>query len=108
MVRLYRVVEIDEVAQFLLPMFRTVKQLFLMPHLRQGTYNPFLLTVGLRTGNPGDNWPKPFSYLKTSIHGSIIGILQHLEHFALAFGITFVVLLFGKSVEIVAIVAGGK
>ena len=52
-VRLHRVIEINKAAQLLLPIFRTVKRLFLMPHLHQGVNNPFRLTVGLRTGNPG-------------------------------------------------------
>ena len=52
-VRLHSVIEINKAAQLLLPMFRTVKRLFLMPYLHQGTDNPFRLTVGLRTGNPG-------------------------------------------------------
>ena len=51
-VRLHSVIEINKAAQLLSPVFRTVKQLFLMPHLHQGADNPFHLTVGLRTGNP--------------------------------------------------------
>ena len=53
-VRLHSVIEINKAAQLLSPVFRTVKQLFLMPHLHQGADNPFRLTVGLRTGNPGE------------------------------------------------------
>ena len=51
-VRLHSVIEINKAAQLLSPVFRTVKQLFPMPHLHQGADNPFRLTVGLRTGNP--------------------------------------------------------
>ena len=49
-VRLHRVIKINKAAQLLLPVFRTVKRLFLMPHLHQGTDSPLRLTVGLRTG----------------------------------------------------------
>ena len=34
-------------------MLRTVKRLFLMSHLHQGTDNSLRLAVGLRTGNTG-------------------------------------------------------
>ncbi|HGM3015353.1 TPA: hypothetical protein ACKN6Y_001130, partial [Neisseria gonorrhoeae] len=44
---------INKAAQLLLLMFRTVKRLFLMPHLHQGTDNPLRLTVGLRTSKSG-------------------------------------------------------
>ena len=52
-VRLHRIIEINKAAQLLLPVFRTVKRLFLMPHLHQGTDNPLRLTVGLRTDRTG-------------------------------------------------------
>ena len=52
-VRLHRIIEINKAAQLLLPMLWTVKRLFLMPHLHQGTDNPLRLTVGLRTDRTG-------------------------------------------------------
>ena len=65
------VIEINKAAQLLLPMFRTVKRLFLMPHLHQGTDNPFRLTVGLRTGNPGKLLTNPV--LVTGYTKSMVG-----------------------------------
>ena len=52
-------------------MFRTVKRLFLMPHLHQGTDNPLRLTVGLRTGNPGKLLTNPV--LVTGYTESMVG-----------------------------------
>ncbi|QGL25872.1 pilus assembly protein PilW [Neisseria brasiliensis] len=70
-VRLHSVIEINKAAQLLSPVFRTVKQLFLMPHLHQGADNPFRLTVGLRTGNPGKLLTNPV--LITGYTESMVG-----------------------------------
>ena len=52
-VRLHRVIEINKAAQLLLPMLRTVKRLFLIPYLHQGTDNLLSFTAVLWTGNSG-------------------------------------------------------
>ncbi len=70
-VRLHSVIKINKAAQLLLPMFRTLKRLFLMPHLHQGTDNPLRLTVGLRTGNPGKLLTNPV--LVTGYTESMVG-----------------------------------
>ena len=70
-VRLYRIIEINKAAQLLLPMLRTVKRLFLMPHLYQGADNPLCLTVGLRPGNPGKLLTNPV--LITGYSKSMVG-----------------------------------
>ena len=70
-VRLHSVIEINKAAQLLSPVFRTVKQLFPMPHLHQGADNPFRLTVGLRTGNPGKLLTNPV--LITGYTESMVG-----------------------------------
>ena len=69
--RLNRIIEINKAAQLLLPMLRTVKRLFLMPHLYQGADNPLCLTVGLRTGNPGKLLTNPV--LITGYSKSMVG-----------------------------------
>ena len=68
---LHSVIEINKAAQLLSPVFRTVKQLFLMPHLHQGADNPFRLTVGLRTGNLGKLLTNPV--LITGYTESMVG-----------------------------------
>ena len=68
---LHSVIKINKAAQLLLPMFRTLKRLFLMPHLHQGTDSPFRLTVGLRTGNPGKLLTNPV--LITGYTESMVG-----------------------------------
>ena len=70
-VRLHSVIEINKAAQLLSPVFRTVKQLFLMPHRHQGADSPFRLTVGLRTGNPGKLLTNPV--LITGYTESMVG-----------------------------------
>ena len=70
-VRLHSVIEINKAAQLLSPVFRTVKRLFPMPHLHQGADNPFRLTVGLRTGNPGKLLTSPV--LVTGYTESMVG-----------------------------------
>ena len=70
-VRLHSVIEINKAAQLLSLVFRTVKQLFLMPYLHQGADNPFRLTVGLRTGNPGNLLTNPV--LVTGYTESMVG-----------------------------------
>ena len=68
---LHSVIKINKAAQLLLPMFQTLKRLFLMPHLHQGTDNPLRLTVGLRTGNPGKLLTNPV--LVTGYTESMVG-----------------------------------
>ena len=68
---LHSVIKINKAAQLLLPVFRTLKRLFLMPHLHQGTDNPLRLTVGLRTGNPGKLLTNPV--LITGYTESMVG-----------------------------------
>ena len=70
-VRLHSVIEINKATQLLLPMFRTVKRLFLMPHLHQGADNPLRFAVGLRTGNPGKLLTNPV--LITGYTESMVG-----------------------------------
>ena len=70
-VRLHSVIEINKAAQLLSSVFRTVKQLFLMPYLHQGADNPFRLTVGLRTGNLGNLLTNPV--LVTGCTESMVG-----------------------------------
>lgn len=69
--RLHRVIEVHKPAQLLLPVFRAVETLLFMPHLHPGADNPFRLTVGLRTGNPGKLLTNPV--LVTGYTESMVG-----------------------------------
>ena len=51
--RLHSIVEIHKAAQFLLPMLRVVKLLFVIPHLHNRPDYPLGFAVGLRSRRTG-------------------------------------------------------